>query len=75
MIPLYVKDHIRNYLCAIGNAGASVADIYDEIVVAYYPDIVTKRQIRDYLDYETQRNLSNIFKTTGSRPVTYCFLE
>lgn len=75
MIPSYVKDYIQNCLIFARNFGLSVADIYEYVTANFLYINITKKQIRNYLDYETQRNHSNIFKTTGSRPVTYCFLE
>lgn len=64
MIPDDVKLHIRDMLAQAGDAVLSVAEIYDDLIVDFGAGVATKEQIRDYLEYETRRSCSVIYRQT-----------
>lgn len=62
MIPDDVKLHIRAQLANSGNTGLSVAEIYDDLIENFGGEVATKKQIRDYLENETERPCTPIYR-------------
>ncbi len=62
MIPDCIKVHIRDMLKQAGDTGLSVAEIYDDLIKEFIAEVATKEQIRSYLEYETVRCCSPIYR-------------
>ena len=76
MIPDDVKFQIRALLVRAGDTGSSVAEIYDGLIGEFGVEVATKRQIRSYLEHETEKPCTPVYRQSdGTGHVRYFYHE